>query len=333
MIYSKELLLNYFLTHRFGISTKDLNFFYSIRNITRKTKKITSKQDRLFVHLVKKYCTLHLRNKVEDIDKLVWKNNTVIESADSFLIPTIKIVDSKLYFYMPFNENWNRIFNKTVFRAINSITYQDATNRYVCELTTFNLKSLINFCKKLGRQFTCCDQIKKFLESVDHINKARYKYPTLVKSNGNYYVYALTDHLHGAIKDIPLDSNPATLYKLYQYGITIDKSVVSDISLLNAINKYKIKCNSVKQVMYYIELFDIKSVVYNLNLESPRSKILEKCLKEKNIKLFTEYKYYSEYDNIKSIPVIRVTDDCKPTPKMLKKYMHKTLFVGTNETS
>lgn len=327
-IQYKEDLLDYFLTKnvRFGIATEDLAFFSSIRTITRKSKKITSNQDRLLVHLAKKYC--RRKNVGVDLNKLAWKRSIVIDSDDKFLTPSIKIVNNKLlYFYMPYNQNWRNLFVKTV----RDIRYREDSKAYICDLNTYNLKILINFSKKLGRPVAYCDQIKKLLERVDHINKARFKHPTLVKSNGNYYVYALNEHLYEAIKDIPLNDSLGTLHKLYQYGIIIDKSVISRKSSLNAINKYKVKCNSTKQVLDYIKLFGTTSVIYSVSPNIygkpfKRKKFLENALKENNIKLLTEYEYRHErYDKI--IPTVLVTNSRAHAMRILKKFLHKTLFL------
>jgi len=226
MMQTKEQLLYYMLGGHIHLSKKDYGFFKNLQHLIHDNKKITSNQVKLFDKLLLKYQRQLKKNNL-DIDhliKLLW-NVEVVETLPEYLDAKISIVENIIQVRLPFNNKFIQYFRKLY---LNPFVWNKKIKAYEAEYSTHAFKTAFHSVSKFYNDVKCCQVSDQLLSDLECYKKVKYWTPTLVKSGNTFYIAAINEHLHDCLKDISLNDDPITLFKLSGYAIKTDESILGD---------------------------------------------------------------------------------------------------------
>lgn len=280
---SKNDLLSEFISGYIHLSKKDYAFFSNLQTIIKDTNKITSNQAKLFDKLITKY-QRQLKKQNCDIDKLLnldWVNE-VVESKQEYLQAKLSFINGDLIIKAPFNTNFVQNFRKIIH---NEFKWNALLKHYTAPFTTYNLKLALTCVKQYYKEFVLCEELTKIYDNISQYHAEFYN-PTLVRKNDNFYIAAINESLHRSISHIvQLDDDPKTLFELSQYGIEIDKSIVSEDPLRNFASSPKVTFDieDLDKIVEMLHLLNVDSVfttrglVYNKDVNKEiKTKLLDK---------------------------------------------------------
>jgi len=207
------------------LSKKDFGFFNNMQYIVKTNKRVTSNQNKLFDKLITKYQRQlkKLGHNIQDLLELNW-DVEVVDSSQEYLDATILLEDDNIIIRSPFNTRF-----VTKFRQVpdNSFVWNKDKKVYQASYSTYALKIAVKAVKEYFSTVNYSKDIQSLLAGVQGYDEYNW-YPTLKRTNNFYYISAINEHLYSAIKDITLNDDPNTLFKLSQYGIVIDESIAND---------------------------------------------------------------------------------------------------------
>jgi hypothetical protein len=257
---SKNELLSEFVKGCIHLSKKDYSFFSNLKIIIKDTNKITSNQAKLFDKLINKY-QRQLKRQNCDINTLLnleWINE-VVESKQEYLQAKISLVNNNLLIKAPFNTNFVQNFRKV---TINEFKWDSLNKLYVAPCSTYNLKLAITYVKKYYTDFVLC-------ETLEELSKDTFQYqsefwnPTLVESNGNFYITCLNEPLYEAIASIEkLNDDPKTLFNLSMYGIDISPSITESDPVKHFASNHKLsyELDNLDEIIKMLKLLEVEHV-------------------------------------------------------------------------
>lgn len=224
MFTSKDQLANYMIAGHLHLSKKDYGFFNNIKITVHDKKPVTSNQDQLFNKLLSKYQRqLHkLNHNVKELVDLPWKVG-VVESKQEYLDAHISIQNNTITIRSPFNNRFIQTFRKV---HLNKFQWNKVKRVYEAPYSTYQLKIANKAVNDCYESVTYCEQVKEILNQIDEYKVIKHWVPTLVKTQNNFYISAINNSLHEAIKDIELNDDPKTFYVLSQYGVEIDDALL-----------------------------------------------------------------------------------------------------------
>lgn len=225
MFETKDQLTNYMVAGYVHLSKKDYGFFNNIKQ-TIVDKPVTSNQDKLFNKLLAKYQRqlTKLNHDVTLLNQLPWRV-PVVETKQEYLYAHVSINDDVIIIKSPFNTRFVQKFRKL---ALNDFVWDKTKKVYEAPFTTYQLKIAVETVNECYESIVYCDKVKEILNNVNQYALIKYWEPTLVKINNNLYIVSINNSLYEAIKDIDLNDDPETFYKLSQYGVKIDDSLITD---------------------------------------------------------------------------------------------------------
>lgn len=234
---SKNQLLSEFVKGYVHVSKKDYSFFSNLSKIIVDENRITSNQARLFDKLILKY-QRQLKKQGCDAEvllKLDWLND-VVETKLEFTQAKIFYNNNSIHIKAPFNTQFVQNFRRVI---LNPFVWDSNNKWYVADFSTYNLKLAVNYVKTYYPQYVYCDVIQNMLDKVDTY-KSKYWNPTLVRLHDRFYIICINQSLYDKISHIELNDDPATLFELSNYGITIDESVTKSEQLLLFASTYSL---------------------------------------------------------------------------------------------
>lgn len=145
---------------------------------------------------------------------------------------SISIENDKILLSLPFSKKFIKDLRS---QEIFSLYWNRTHSRYETTFSTDNFKKLIQVVSAHFSNIEYCNTTRELLNTVANYNSVKYWQPTLVCSNGFYYIAACNQYIHDAIKDILLNSDVKTISLLAEYGIIIDNELIgSDNKLIFA---------------------------------------------------------------------------------------------------
>jgi hypothetical protein len=222
---AKEHLLYYFLAKPLRLHYSDRKFFNNLTIIIKDTNTITTGQDKLFSKLVEKY-SHQLKQTNLTIDQLLalpWKTN-VVETSKEYTAARVSLLNNKLFIRVPMNNTFIKKFEDI---KDNTFVWDKTKKAYISPISTHALKIVYTILPKYFPEIYYCDHIKKILAEVSHLSDPDIIWePTLVNINNNYYIVAINETLDNYINNIPLSTEPKTLFKLSKLGIKTHPSLI-----------------------------------------------------------------------------------------------------------
>jgi hypothetical protein len=204
------------------LSRYDDQFVNNLTLYITQHNRITSNQDLLFKKVAGKYKRQfsQLKIEVEEVLTRSWDVN-IVESIPEYTGASITITDNKLILKSPYNKNFLSALRK---KPIYSLEWIKDKRQYEANYTHVNLKQLLYLTADHYSVLNYCPKVTQIIDSLSAYENIKYWVPTLVYNN-QYYIAALNEPLHEAIKDIPLTDDLRTIATLVKYGIAIDQSV------------------------------------------------------------------------------------------------------------
>lgn len=274
MFKSKEQITSFMIAGHVHLSKKDYGFFSNLNYICKENKPITSNQNKLFDKLLLKYKKQlsKLNIDVLNFQNQPWKVG-LVESKQEFLDAKIFIKENNIIIKAPFNNKFIENFRRI---ELNSFVWHKENKYYAAPLSTYNLKIAITNVNKYYADVKYCDETVKLMNQVREYQQIKYWEPTLVKSNSNFYIFGINEHLYNAIKDIGLSDDAKTLFQLSQYGIKIDSSVTNQNTLLEFASNYDVKIDLEEielfcKILHTLEVdhvFTAREIVYNKSISN-----------------------------------------------------------------
>lgn len=230
-----------FMLINIRLSRYDLQFVNNLTNLIGIKNTITTNQDSLFRKIALKYRKQFTQQKF-DIDNLLilpWKCN-VVESSPQYTNASIAILKDTIIFRSPFNKNFLNALKKN---PIHSMEWHRDKRQYEIEYGPTTLKMLITLSADHFESIDYCPIAKDIINSLSEYESVKYWEPTLVYSNGYFYVAALNEVLYDIIKDIPLTNDLVMIADYVQYGIAISDSVIEYFSTIEDPRKVNLAVN------------------------------------------------------------------------------------------
>ena len=222
---TKEQLI-YFLYNHISLGTYDKKFINNLVTMyVAALQPVTSNQSALLDKITLRY-ERQLRKEEIDASEMVqlpW-NIQPVESLPNYTQAHIDIKDDLIEVRSPFKSEFIKDFKK-----LSNIQWVKETKTWKVSASESTLKNVIQMVDKHYETVNYCDETKNILNTLETYKDAQYWNPTLVKSNGLFYISATTHVLDEAIKDIELNDSLSTLARLAFHGITISRSVLNDI--------------------------------------------------------------------------------------------------------
>lgn len=312
----KEHLLHYMMKGEIHLSKKDYSFFNNLNYIIKEKNQVTSNQNRLFDKLIIKYQRQlrKLGHEVEKLQELKWQTE-LVETSEEYTIPKIYLDDNYIYVRVPFNNNF---IQKFTAMYDNTFEWQREERLYRSKFYTHSLRSAIDLSTKYFDKVDYCDKIKELIEPLK-VYEGVSTVPTLEKIDGKFQITNLNKHLAAAIKDIELNDDPKTLYRLSMYGVSISKDITNNDPFLLFASEYitEIDLDVIIQNPQYLSNLGITDVFYPLwNSNNRIDKEIREFCKDNNIKVHhtadsfetTEFMvYFKRYSGVSSKDITRST--------------------------
>ena len=255
MMLFKEDLIEYMTKGYIHVSRQDFLFFANLAKFIGE-RSITSGQNKLLDKLVDKY-QKQLRNNnldVEFLKSLPYKN-PIIETDPDYLKTYIKIINDDIVVKSPFNKK----FMNDLARSDSSLEWNRKSKVYTAPFSTYEFKNAINLLIKNFDDIVYCPTAAEILNELRQYNEC-YWNPTLVKSNGNFYIAAANPYLLDSL-DFTLNDDPKTLFKLNRHAVQIDKAMqLSEESKFASTYTYHIDIKDIDLLIDLLKTLDIGTV-------------------------------------------------------------------------
>lgn len=229
---TKEQLV-YFLHTNISLGTYDKKFIENlISNYIATLRPVTTNQDALLDKVTLRY-ERQLRKDEVDANEMVnlqW-NVKPIESLPNFTEAFVETNDDIIEVRTPFKSEFIK-----ELKTLRTAEWHRETKVWTIAFSELNLKNTVKMVEKYFSKINYCDDVKDALNIVSRFEEGLYWNPTLVNSNGYFYVASVNESLYNAIKDINLDDSLPTLALLSYYGVDISRHVINalPVSITNA---------------------------------------------------------------------------------------------------
>lgn len=280
----KEHLLHYLMKGHVHLSKKDYGFFNNLTYIIREKNQVTSNQNKLFDKLVLKY-QRQLRKCGYNIDALQQLNWDVkiIDSSDEYLTPKLYLEGNELCLRTPFNTNFVRSFKVAKY---NTFVWNKDQRIYRSPFYTHALRLAYDNSLFYFGKLDIGPSVKELIDPMlEH--EGTTKAPILTTSQGKYYINNINKNLSEAIKDIELNDDPKTLYRLSRHGIDIDKSITQEDPLKLFASEFmtRIDLDQLLDKIDYFNILGITDVLIPLKHASQIDKALRDLLQKRDVKV------------------------------------------------
>jgi hypothetical protein len=257
---TKEHLLFHILVKNLRLHYSDKKFFTNL-SILVKNSKITTGQANLFDKLINKYNN-QLKNTnltLEEMLALPWQVE-VIETSRDYTSARVKLENDFITIKVPTNKNF---INKFESSKDFSFIWEKQNQEYKAPFTTHSLKLIYNLLPIYFKEVRYCDKLQSLINDANQIGPGLIWNPTLVTINGSYFVIAANNSLYERLKDIELNNQPKTLYKLSQLGITIDASITNNDPFLKFASEFAVdvEISELDLMIDWIKKLDIQQIL------------------------------------------------------------------------
>jgi len=257
---SKDQFLFEFVKGVIHLSKKDYSFLHNISVLVKDKKFLTENQTKLFDKLIIKYQKQIKKSgyNTELILNLPW-HSQVVESKLEYLQARVSIVNDNIIIKTPFNNQFITAIRKV---DLNQFIWDKQNKHYIIPFSTYHFKLATEIVPKYFENFLFCEKTEQLIESTQYYNDAKFWSPTLIKVADNFYVASCNEQVSNAIKDIPLNDSPKTLFLLSQYGVSIDQSVTKQNPKLELAAKHNntIDIDYIETLVTILKELDIETV-------------------------------------------------------------------------
>jgi hypothetical protein len=220
---TKEQLIHYLVSH-ISLGTYDKKF---LSNIYETNKPLTTNQNELLDKIVLRYTKQFAKKELiaSELINLPWTRPLIV-SSPQYTEAHVSTKDENICIRTPYKKDYIMKLKDSKYPIVwdreDRVWYTDycaTTLKYVVEQTETHFNA-VNYS----------EDIKEVIEYLADYENSKYWDPTLVYTNGMYYLVATNEYLFNAVHDLLIDINLHTLTKLVRHGIKIDDSVINNLS-------------------------------------------------------------------------------------------------------
>jgi len=159
--------------------------------------------------------------------------------------------DGILKISLPFNSKFIKKFRKNTY---NTFIWNKKDKVYETKFNTYALKCAVNSCSEFF-EVTYCDILNPVIQYAES-NKNSIFEPTLVLSNGNFYIACINEPLYNQVKNIELNNSSSTLFSCSLLAVKVHEDILNNTkkqfmaSRVNNITKdmLPLSCNFLKEL-------------------------------------------------------------------------------------
>lgn len=274
---TKEQFLHFFINNNVKLSRHDYNFLSNLYSMIHAKKRITTNQNALFDKLTEKYKKqlVQAGYLFDNHDNLNWKCE-VVSSSSEYTGARVYLMgdgkDLKIHLKVPFNK-------KFVHASQHLISWDYSEKMYISPFSTEVLKFLYTTLPKFFKSCSYSPELQQAILKVEEMSAPIWN-PTVVESNGVYYVGALNEALYPYLPD-RIDLSPTGVMKLAHLGIKVSSDIELDtIANCSTTLVSIVPEHSVQLIVDWLNAMSIKQLWWNetsLKLSQPydSSKLLQ----------------------------------------------------------
>lgn len=215
-----------FCLNQLSLGTYDKRFFTNlfISNVLPR-KAITSNQLALFKKVVNKYHKQFSKHNLLafEMADLPW-SIPVMQSQPEYTCAMVEIKDGRLILRSPYKNTFVQ-----EFRAAKLMLWDGTNKHYHCEFGIKTLQKVLGLVEKHYEDRIYSDEILEIFNELTPYQSCTNWEPKLCRINGNLMIASINESLDNALKDVPLNTDLATLALLSSYGVQIDKHLALEI--------------------------------------------------------------------------------------------------------
>jgi len=260
---NKEQLLYFFLNGKISLSQYDYKFMANLQTMIQNKDRVTSNQATLFDNLISKYKKQLTKNGFDKdtLKALPWKT-MVVESTPEYTGATVSLYDNDIVIKVPFNKPFISAFRQV---KNNNFEWNRDTKMYRAPFSTTALK-IAN--TELGKYFDTVrfdDQLSSLLDDINTYYAEVYD-PTLYVVNDRPIIVAINSVLGELIKDMVIQVDPKTLFRLSLMGINIDERVYATNPKLEFASKrvYEMEIDQVETAISWMKSLGCNNVIIGI---------------------------------------------------------------------
>ncbi len=264
---NKEQLLYFFLNGKISLSQYDYKFMANLQTMIQNKDRVTSNQATLFDNLISKYKKQLTKNGFDKdtLKALPWKT-MVVESTPEYTGATVSLYDNDIVIKVPFNKPFISAFRQV---KNNNFEWNRDTKMYRAPFSTTALK-IAN--TELGKYFDTVrfdDQLSSLLDDINTYYAEVYD-PTLYVVNDRPIIVAINSVLGELIKDMVIQVDPKTLFRLSLMGINIDERVYATNPKLEFASKrvYEMEIDQVETAISWMKSLGCNNVIIGRGLRT-----------------------------------------------------------------
>ncbi len=264
---NKEQLLYFFLNGKISLSQYDYKFMANLQTMIQNKSRVTSNQATLFDNLISKYKKQLTKNGFDKdtLKALPWKT-MVVESTPEYTGATVSLYDNDIVIKVPFNKPFISAFRQV---KNNNFEWNRDTKMYRAPFSTTALK-IAN--TELGKYFDTVrfdDQLSSLLDDINTYYAEVYD-PTLYVVNDRPIIVAINSVLGELIKDMVIQVDPKTLFRLSLMGINIDERVYATNPKLEFASKrvYEMEIDQVETAISWMKSLGCNNVIIGRGLRT-----------------------------------------------------------------
>lgn len=306
MMQNKEQLIYLFTTNP-RLPQNDRRFFVKIGEIIQSTNMITTGQAQLFDQLIEEhYDQLKKTNlTVEQLLALPWKTK-IVETSKEYTSARVSLVEDEIIIKVPFNKRFDK---KLIDISDNSFRWDNTLKVYRSPADTYSLKLAHTYLPRYFPEVRYCERLTQILNSITGMEKLVWD-PTLIYINNNYYVIATNEIVGEFIKDMDLNADPLTLFKLSRFGIKVDKSIIqTDIQKFAANFVAEVDIEKLDEVVEWLSILQVKEVLLgkgtsplNMNAHSTHKTLIRSLVNKLHLTDIKTYKLKHEINIEEKVP-------------------------------
>jgi hypothetical protein len=220
LLYAEEVLE--LCLNQISLSRYDKKFFYNLQLLNVLPRKsITSNQAELFKKVVLKYHSQLLKKQYNSIElsELPWQL-TITQSSPDFTNAQFQIKDGTLVLRCPYKQQFIKDF-----KSLQLMNWHGADKCYYSKFGLDTFRKVNDVVMKYYQEISYCNDLKDIIHEVSKYEGDCIWDPTLVESNGRYYIAAINEPLFNAIEGVEFKTDFYSLSKITSYGIKIDKKL------------------------------------------------------------------------------------------------------------
>jgi len=146
-----------------------------------------------------------------------WLFSVMTDTAHFF------IENDSIKINLPFNPKFIKQFRKNTY---NTFIWNKQDKVYEAKFNTYAFRSAVKDCTKFF-DISYCDTLKPIVELLESAKDSIFE-PTLVRSNGNYYIACINESLYNQIKDLELTDSLELLYKCSMLSVKVHEDILAN---------------------------------------------------------------------------------------------------------